>query len=96
MFLMLVSPTVSLKKRASTMSALTILSRGITSSSRPNLGKYLQNCLSRAEQYKEQGDYFEFNMSCVLVAEHVFRSGVRVKADKQVVLGQLGLNGLVV
>ena len=39
MFLIFVSPTVSLKKRLSTRFGLTILSRGITRSSRPNLSK---------------------------------------------------------
>ena len=39
MFLIFVSPTVSLKNRLSTRFGLTILSRGITRSSRPNLSK---------------------------------------------------------
>lgn len=42
MFLMFVSPTVSLKNKVSTRLDLTIRSKGITRSNRPNLNKMLQ------------------------------------------------------
>ena len=54
-FLMFVSPTVSRKNKVSTKVALTILSRGITRSSRPNLEKDVCECLFSSARRKNKG-----------------------------------------
>ena len=52
---MFVSPTVSRKNKVSTKVALTILSRGITRSSRPNLEKDVCECLFSSTRRKNKG-----------------------------------------
>ena len=64
MFLIFVSPTVSLKKRVSTRFALTILSRGITRSSRPNLNRRLE--LAACSEMKLPGGLTEVSVPHVV------------------------------